>query len=376
MQLGPILRQLLSRHPKVSVPGIGLLQKKRIPARFDAQKNAFLPPGYTYILFSDEGTDSYLLAHFVQETDTAEKAREQLSIALNALKNEVQEQGKASLGPLGSLSQRDGTYVLSSTDHFLGLAAVEEHIKPLPAPPQPAEAEIIQGPVPDDQPIAPIQDNPSAPEDSVDDGGNKYGGDNVADPYTLENDTIPLSTLDTTEEQQKRSNATRIVLWSIAFLALIAVGAYAYILQKKKANDQAVSSDMVPQQGNASEPAEILLPDTAYNNGQDSIIADTIAAIENTEPTQAPSLVRSVDPEKPYNVIIGSLPNIRLALEEVENLKKKGVDCFVLESNMPNNRKRISYGSYATFEEAEEIAKKVKREVNKDAFVHPMEKIK
>jgi len=325
--LGQYVYQLLLTHQEVGVPGIGILKKERLAARFDESSNSFLPPSYSYKLLVHAPTDQ-LLVDYVSKIQqvSIEEASNAIDTVVEQLLSTVTEQGEATLDKIGYLREDQGNYQLISFDQqFWGLQPVAERITP--------EASTMPSKIDMDE--APIQDN--AAEAVVAAEG---------------------------PEEVGRTRSTWWI-WAIATLVLLTIaGFYAWNRQNKsqpKANT--ITADTLAQpmaNKNALDSVSI------QATGTDNTTIDTVAKQEKEEP-----LVRKASKTLPYSIVVASFKTMELAIKQAEYFRTIGINAFVLESNMPNNRKKICYGSYPTKEDAQKDLEKVRKEIDLGAYIYP-----
>lgn len=355
MQIGNLLKRLLNEHARVSVPGIGMFQKKRIPARFDAESNEFLPPSYSYELLPQTGTDSHLLEYFLHHTTVSEDAQEKLNATIASLLQELEENGQASLEPIGFLHRENGIYMLSPNKQYWGLKPVEE------APVQEQKKEeteenTIDPEFPEALPIPETEENDHSHE--KEEANVHEETDTVADGEAVGRLKI---------QEHKENKWKKIAIWSFIIIVAGLICAYAVIRVRK---DHDIYNSFLVRDTTEADPEEepleipVITTDAPLQAKSDSLTRTADDTVKTIQPESA----------KPYHIIIGSLPSIKLANQQVEHLKTKGINASVLQSNMPGNRKKISYGTYATYEEAAADLESVRKNVNKEAYIFPDKK--
>ncbi|WP_028296818.1 hypothetical protein [Olivibacter sitiensis] len=379
-QIGSLLIRLLNQHAKVSVTGIGLFQKKRVPARFDSESNQFLPPSFSYELIAQTGSDRHLLDYFIQQDQvTQEEAERRLEEVANSLLQEIEQKGTVSLAPLGFLSKQDGVLVLSSEELPLGLKPVADIVSQEETP----DVVPASTGIPSQEPDIAIEE-PQPPTDLT----------NEQVPVEAEPEDEPVSEVEQIEENAAAAEEfegegeavgrvkiqeptgikwKKVALWGGLILLFLAVGVYAILAVRKNHDvyNSFLVKDTVRNEA-AEEESTAPVEETFIETEIDSLAEGEEASGSAEEPIEdTGSLIRKIDPAKPYNIIVGSLPNKTLALQQVEILKEMGISSFVLDSNMPGNRKKISCGSYATYEEALASLAYVRQHINKDAFIYP-----
>lgn len=342
--LGQYLHQLLLIHPQVGVPGIGVFTKARIAARYDEQLEKFLPPTSSYSLIPHATTDNYLVDYVAKSMHLSnEEAIDVVDKTVNRLLTDIDELGEAKLEPIGYLKQMDGTYTLVSKElqSFWGLQPVDDYKEES----LPEELPAVQ-----EQPDTILQEPaiPTEPEQ-------------------------PEISYETVANQRETNN--NVWLWVVT--GIIAIGLAAFLFWKRQEpgipphqNEINVAlKDTTNGSANTAKDTSTNLPDTTTTGLPADSLADSLnqrVSKEEKEP-----LVRKASKEKPFSIVIGSFKTMKLAIEQAKYFRTIGINAFVLESNMPNNRKKICYGSYPTKEAAKEQLEKVRNEITKEAYIYP-----
>ncbi|WP_134091224.1 hypothetical protein [Olivibacter sp. XZL3] len=345
LNLGQYLYQLLLLHPQVGVPGIGVFSKSRIAARYDEQLEKFLPPASSYSLVPQAVTDSHLVDCVAKSLHLSnEEALAAISEAISHLQTAIKEQGEAKLQPIGTLKETAGIYTLvaEADPSFWGLQPIGDYKKTTVSEELPiiSEAEEARP----DEVNAPILEQEA--------------------PFEAEAEEVP----------SQAASSKRTWLWGLT--AVVFIGLIGFLVWKRQnaviPNDP-VQTAITPvdttdhASGDGQQPSAIV-PDTATTVHPADSVADTLR--QAPAPEKEP-LVRKASKERPFSIVIGSFKTLRLAIEQAKYFRTIGINAFVLESNMPNNRKKICYGSYATKEAAKEELEKVRNEITKEAYIYP-----
>lgn len=332
LNIGQYLHKLLLVHQEVGVPGIGIFRSERVPARFDEVKGTFLPPSNSYSLIQHEPVDHYLL-NYISKTAglNLEDANEALEKATASLITEISNKGEIKIDEIGYLKEQEGTYVLVpfAPDSFWGLQPVKELI----STPSTSESEVV---INADELIA---------EKEL----------NIRDEAINE----IQETQNTVEE---KSNNGKIWGWSIAALLLIAVSSFWWYT-KNQSKTSVQSLPIAQHDGKKTKPS--IATDTV------AIQNDTIKKMVDTISAKKKPLIQKASKTLPYSIVLGSFKTMDLAIKQAEYFRTIGIDAFVLESNMPYNRKKICYGLYATKEEAKKQLEKVRNDINPEAYIFP-----
>lgn len=329
LNIGQYLHKLLLIHQEVGVPGIGIFKSERIPARFDDLKGAFLPPSSSYSLIQHEPVDHYLLDYISKALDLdMEDASKTLEKATAGILAEISDKGEVKIDEIGFLKEQEGAYVLIPLlpDSFWGLQPVKELNTALATEESAVNTDELAGKEP-----------------------------NAQEPLINE-------VLEEQQTEEEKSNKSKIWGWSIAALVLIAASLFWWY--NKQQSQTTIQSPTVVQNGTIeAKPSAV----TDTGSFQD----DTVKKVVDTITTKKKPLIQKASKALPYSIVLGSFKTIDLAVKQAEYFRTIGIDAFVLESNMPHNRKKICYGLYATKEEAKKQLEKVRKEINPEAYIYP-----
>lgn len=348
MNLGVSIANLLRRYPAVGVPGIGVFKRTRHPASYDADKAAFLPPS-DHVELVDNASDVFLLTTYlkVQEQLDGAAAEAKLEGAVAAIMDTISRNGEALLDGLGYLLADGASFIFKPFEIVDGSAA-----KPIAAQP----------------PAAGVPDEVVTP---VDEGTRAVDETGPAPDAVAEESAEQASALDAGgEERGGKRYALWIVGGTIAALLIAAVAVWRY--QPAWFGVMFAEQLAVAQRDSvvSPEPSRALVPlvDSATT---DSLIADTSMAVVGTDSvdhvpeTNVPPTKLSVT----YEIIVGSFATMRQADKFVADMKAKGYELHAIDSRMPGNRKKISWGSYATEEEAYKELARVQKTFEPGAWI-------
>jgi len=324
MNLGLCITNLLRRYPAVEVPGIGVFKITRIPASYDRERSVILPP--TSLIELAEGHVSPLpIVNYLRAQRGVDEATamQMLDKAVRDLVETVTEKGRALLDGVGYLVADGASFVFKPFDS----GAMQ--VSPVAIPPEVAK-EIVP-----------------TPEHAA-----EYEADAAISP--------------------RRSHTSRWIAVTALVLLVSVAGAMWYyksgwfegdkrgqlLAQKKEAGapvDQGEPSEVVPP------PADTVA---------DSVISQLSAKVADSVPNDTAAPVSN--PPKPaitYEIIVGSFATMTQARKYVAKMKAKGYDLRALDSRMPGNRKKISWGSYATEEEAYRELVRVQKNFEPGAWI-------
>lgn len=312
MNLGVSIANLLRRYPAVGVPGIGVFRKAHYPASYDVDKAVFLPPA-DYIELVDSDTDAFLLTTYLETQRQLDgyAATAMLENAVKGIMDTISRNGEALLDGLGYLLA-DGASFIFKPFEIDGLAA-----KPIAA--QPPAAPISETGVPIDIPVEALVVS------SGNTGGRRY---------------------------------TPWIIGGAVAAMVIAVAAVAVFTFKIEwLGSTRVEHEAIPL---VEADRDSAVADTGFETVTvDSLPADSVSA--TSTPVAKPSVT--------YEIIVGSFATMRQADKFVAEMKAKGYDLHAIDSRMPGNRKKISWGSFATEEEAYKELARVQKTFEPGAWI-------
>ena len=96
MSLGKNINSVLKRYPEVFVPGLGVFSKKNTPARFDKERNLFLP-SISYIEFHQHLQSGFNFVFYIQQQKKCSltEAKELLENEVSNVLSDLQSNGVA-----------------------------------------------------------------------------------------------------------------------------------------------------------------------------------------------------------------------------------------------------------------------------------------
>lgn len=352
MNLGLCIANLLRQYPEVVVPGIGVFRKTPVAASFDVHGRVFLPPSSRINLIEGQA-GGVLLTDYVkaQKQVDEETAASMLNDAVQELLATVHRSGKVLLSGLGYLVADGASLVFEQLSNAgLGLGPVRARdLIPTPAMPGPQPGEAA-GTDP-----APIEAAAAADE-----------GMDVADEG-----------MDVAGETGEYTGKRRTIWWMAAalVLALLTAGGIwfyqpAWLSEMRPASltDGTKGKSRAPAADQAAEAQPEM-------GGTDSLGQEAIAGTTDAKDTvQAAAATETVPAEaaKPsvtYEIIVGSFETMKQAEKYVARMKTRGYDLKAIDSRMPGNRKKVSYGSFATEEEAYRELVHVQKNFQPDAWI-------
>lgn len=331
MNLGLCIANLLRQYPEVNVPGIGIFRKISVPASFEAEGQVFSAPGTRIELVEGQGSGLLLTDYLrAQRQLSEESAGRMLDELVQGLIAAAQHNGKVLLSGLG--------YLIAD-----GASLVFEQLNP---------ADLTRRPVKALHPLTPAVTELS-PGTTVEEPGPVIPAGAADDQPVMEQETAaPDEDEETLEEPSRRTG--RWVAAAVV-VALLAGGIWFYQpawltgIKQTSVSDQTDSEQPV-----AGQTAQLPL-DSGQTDSTGQPVAMETAGGRDSVPAAAAAAPAPVEASKPavtYEIIVGSFATMRQADKYVKEMKAKGYDLKAIESRMPGNRKKISWGSFATEEEA------------------------
>ncbi|GGG87065.1 hypothetical protein GCM10007415_20910 [Parapedobacter pyrenivorans] len=336
MNLGLCIANLLRRYPAVEVPGIGVFRKTYVSAFYDEARSAFLPPA-NRIELTEEHTDVFPITGYLQaqqQVDGATASRI-LDGAVKEVMEAISRNGQALLDGLGYLFPDGASFI------FEPLKNDDFHWKPISAGPPATGEKVAIGEV----------------ETPLIEGGE------------------PESAV-STEEYSGRGRTTRWMIAAVLLVLLVGVAAIWYF-QPALFDRTAIAgffgrAEVQHRQSANQEPpvAEIPLVESKADSVAKDTVQATASAIDSIPVERIPDAkIVTEKPSVTYEIIVGSFATMAQARKFVADMKAKGYDLQAIDSKMPGNRKKISWGSYATEEEAYRELARVQKNFEPGAWI-------
>lgn len=314
MNLGRSIRDVLSYHPEVGVPGIGVFKKTHFPASFYAKEQVFLPP-YDQIDLVGEGENPITLAAYLQIHYAlgSEEAQAKLDKALDDLFARLNAGKTVYLDGLGSLeNDRDVLKFSPMETGKFGYGAVAEW------------------PLPDGRQAA------------------------AAEP----------------DEPEAEASANKSWMWVMGLFLVAAIFGGIWFINP----DVFQPSGTAKRQASAMRPQEapgqtaLAVPDVATDTVQAEEPAVEVAGSE--------ALVGNVLdpasglPETTFEIIIGSFNTIDEAAEYTQRLKEQGfAQVRILALARGSRLHKVSWGAYGSQQDAQAVLREVQQRVEQGAWI-------
>ncbi|MFC3196824.1 SPOR domain-containing protein [Parapedobacter deserti] len=341
MNLGLCIANLLKRYPAVEVPGIGVFKVTRIPACYDEDQKVYLPPA-SYVELTGEESGVFPITTYLQAQAGVDEptAEQMLETALVEIMEAISRNGRAVLDGLGYLLA-DGASFIFRPFEIEGLER------------KPAKARLF-GRKGDAAPPMVVEDAQDATADTR--------GDEVD------------------EMQLGRRRPIGWVAAAVLLVSLSALGIAWYV--KPDWFDRAKIAQFLGQKKEVKDSSDGMVPTEPVNSRigtvTDSITVDTVAqqVTAMADSIRLDSMATAMEQRKPsvtYEIIVGSFATMAQAKKYVTEMKAKGYDLQAIDSRMPGNRKKISWGSFTTEEEAYRELARVQKTFEPGAWIAKVE---
>lgn len=349
MEIGLYIADLLGEQEEVSVPGLGTFIKIRVPGTYDRINNLFRPPSYQFG-FKNSISGFYPLREYICDKEglSATSAEDLIKKQAAEILEQVNIHENAEIKHLGMLSRKNDILrfevlqELEDSDVFYGLKPLRDTVS-----------------------TAPIEVTEKEKYDSNESKGS-------AEEYTAAE----------YEEDQEKSSGFSYITAIILFIVLL-IGAAVFLYFNNDAFNKSIHKII---SGNKEEVAAPLKTDSAVVADTVLNYADTSAVVDDSSKTLTDTSGRSGNStaETVISPIASSLPadngivsyeiiGAAFAIKSeadnyVNQLASKGIKVKIAE-NMPGKMLKISFGSFKDEESAQKELNRIKKEINKDAWI-------
>lgn len=183
----------------------------------------------------------------------------------------------------------------------------------------------------------------------------------------------------------KKSNTW---VWVVVVLAMAVVSVIVWQLMgsgqttEPKSDHPIVENKPAETSPIVSTPSEEI---TATEESQIAVNQDSIATINNSNPNiskptesgttianSVPGTIVRIDSktDRPqYFIVVGSLPNERLALDEAKNYQGKAAEIFLIAPYEESRNYRLAVGKYSSFKSAAEDLERIKSNYSESLWI-------
>jgi hypothetical protein len=258
------------------------------------------------------------------------------------------------------------------------IPAEKEIIPPVPVQEmiQPAESEAIIPPVEEIIPesVKPVQqaDTPQEPIQAL--------------PQEEKKPPIPVQTASADKPKEEKKSSAWI--WAVVLIGvgIIAVIVWQLLGQMNPGATEAKSDDTANSVVENSSETPLLAPETtAAEQNQSALNQDSIAIQNNSNPniskpaetgttianTASGNLIRiESKAERPqYFIIVGSLPNEKLAIEEANQYFGKSPEIYLISPEEGGRNYRLGLSKFGSFRTAAEELERVKSQYTEELWI-------
>jgi hypothetical protein len=379
MDIANYLSELLDRHGKVGVPGLGYFTQVRVNGYYNDAEKQFYPPG-NQIQFSPEPfEDDTLVKHIAEKKKISLASSKYFTEKyINGLKHELatKEVPFANLGWFHV--NQDQIAFKPNNNHkddpeFYGYATVA--LRKL----NDEEAE---------QPEEILEQEQAALQETIVEGETEVEPENIikseveVEPETtIEPEIIQVPAPEPVynspteydepvpEEPTRSSNTWLIVLLVIVVIALTALGIYKYKPELFGLNRQVSKTDTVQPKAEPQTQPDSTIADTAKTVAQPLDTASKAISRADT-PLNKPVANTDTVAKPQYVIFAGSFKTLAKSELAVQNYKSIGIDARLLNGPGTGRLIKVVIGSFATYPESEALRIKLVKsgKLRKDSY--------
>ncbi len=349
MDLAIYISELLGLRGEVNLPGIGYFAQVRSNGYYNEHENKFYPPGHL-VNFRPQLVEDDILAKYISEKKHISLASSIYFIDkyVSSLKQQVALQD-VDIAGLGYLQSKDSTLTFKANNAgrendpaFYGFPPVRtyklgQQPEETPAPVVTELPKVTPPPVEEEVPFK------ETPSEVITEGIIPVEKTDPSEPelYTLEQTEYPVD-----EPVSRNSRNIRIVIGLIvAIIVLSLVAVYQYY--------PGMFDGLKYLQNNA-KPAVVksaAKPDTALK-AQDTVAKTTLAPDTATKPVSQSAIIDSARSRVELIGCSFAKKQTKAADAAIRNYKSIGIDAKIV-TDAPGTRIKITIGTYATMQEAE-----------------------
>ena len=330
MNLGRCIANLLRQYPEVGVPGIGIFRISHTSASFDQGLSAFIPPA-SHIELAEGQAGGFPITDYLQAQRQIDK-----ETAANLLNKAVQD--------LFETISRNGHAMLEGLGYLVGEGKSVVF--------KPFKAGNIQ--------FKPVKEQRLTAVEEV--------AVYVEEPEQVAADGVG------------KRHTVRWVIAAVLLVLLSAVGLTwyyqpAWFDREKLSQFFGQTAKEGAGQGDNEPSKQVIATDVAVadSNAVDSVFMPDAGIDSAALPVTSETTLESGKPSVTYEIIVGSFATMRQAEKYVAEMKAKGYDLAAINSRMPGNRKKISWGSFDTEEEAYRELARVQKTFEPSAWIAKVE---
>lgn len=344
INLGRCIALLLSRHDRVPVLGLGTFIAVEEPSSYDEVALVYRlgSRDIQFIADSGAGQDDQILIDFIaaQKQVDHSAAQSLYRKGITALLNDLEHAGQATLDGLGTLFL-NGNEILFEALKTPDITEAEVPV------------EALRKTV--------VEEQRSEPDQEM-------------EPEALE--PVEFVYEDEVREEIHKGGRSGWKTLLIVVLILAVIGGGAYVLRPdlfEALNTTQSLSDAPPNAVVPNHESDPLILDN--NEEEQLLLVDSLTVIEDEDGIEELSQnTGAITPTVSYEIVVGSFATMEQANKFVEQLKKKGITVRAIDSRMPRNRKKVSYGSYTTEAEAYQALPEVQKTIEPTAWVAKVER--
>jgi hypothetical protein len=339
MDIALYIAELLQQHDEVCVSGLGTFYKTPVHSYFRKETGEFYPPSYKLTFRNDYQADTKLADHISKVKNISQPSSLYfIEKFVGQVLNELDEKGRISLSPLGTLSRDQSGFNLDSdpnlqlSHEYYGLPPVKEYRKEEPVAVAPGRYEPIQEPA---------------------------FAETAADYDT---------------DEPKRTGAGVIIAAVVVIILLAATGIHLWkpdLVRELsgRINKESPVNPPVPAADLRTEADSLAAADSIVSALKDQgFEVDT--ARDTVDVTVTPQPVR---PAVTYEIIAASLNRQSDAEKILKAFQSKGVDArIILAKDKKRNNILISLASLPDKAAAQKELMRIKKEIEPGAYIYDL----
>ncbi|ADY52473.1 Sporulation domain-containing protein [Pseudopedobacter saltans DSM 12145] len=357
MEIPLNLRALIEKNNRVILPGIGAFYKKRTEGFFDENRNSFYPPkediSFSYNLIERADQSSYSEAEVNFITSLTDKAKESIS-----------KSGEFYLKDLGNLKRKGDVIVFEKTldqhnfnSSFFGLPVLDlpkEEPKPVLIP----------------ESVSVIATTPYV---------------NTNQGFSLAEQALSVS-MESESEPVVSESKSKIWLFSFLILIILGLGGFAFYQFNPQIVDNVWKQLNPDQKINTAPPTVVKIDsdsldkqiaDSIYNQNIETELANQGFEAEKLKDSADISIQKRTVPNPNgirYEIIISAWRTEAKALSELKKLRANGIDAHIVD-DAGGLMIKISAATLYSKEDAEKELRRIREELNPEAFIKPFKSL-
>jgi cell division septation protein DedD len=344
MDISPFFAEMIAQKDQVIVPGLGKFFKKRSEGYYDEETKTFYPPSVKIDFSSEYMHDDRLVQHISLKSGISlTSAYAALDEYVRDVKN-ILKGSPLVLEGIGKLQLVEEKISLETTDNptlnkaFFGLPSID------------TEAASLQG--------------------------------NDSEQYSLAQQALntAVEDEDDSDRAHKKSNLLKILLLLIAAAVLSILTAIYFIKPEIYQNFAQYFRKKTPVEIKSTDDKTLKTADSIYNSklSTEEKLKNMGFDVEKVRDSTDVAIDQNKVPNTSnirYEIIIGLYPKEEQAQARVDQLKSYGINAYIVK-DADGPLVKISAGAFNDEIEAKKELKRIKEDLNPQAFIKPIKTLK